>query len=222
MVELGRKEVVGIDIGSHSVKVVQLRRAHKGWSVHAGAVVEIGDKGTDSPGKREANTLRAILTCLRLAGVKTHYAVCSLGGHDVAIRNFDFPHLPDDEMETAVLLEARQVCHFSTIDIAVDYNIVDNSKGRAKGYLVATTNKQLKNRVRLIKKARLNCTLMDADALALLNCFLEIEKPGKDHGSLYEFINRNKFVHSMCPLEVTPAIHKTGHAIDPCPVGISY
>ena len=191
MVELGRKEVVGIDIGSHSVKVVQLRRAHKGWSVHAGAIVEIGDKGTDSPGKKEANTLRAILTSLRLAGVKTNHAVCSLGGYDVAIRNFDFPHLPDDEMETAVLLEARQVCYFSTIDIAVDYNIVDRTKGRAKGYLVATTNKLLRNRLRLIKKARLNCTLMDADALALLNCFTEVEKPGKEHGTAILNIGNN-------------------------------
>ncbi len=191
MVELGRREVVGIDIGSHSVKAVQLRKTHKGWSVRAGAVVEIGDKGTDSPVKKEANTMSAILTSLRLAGIKTHNAVCSLGGHDVSIRNFDFPSLPDDELEMAVLFEARQVCHFSTIDIAVDYNIVDNNKGRSKGYLVATTNRLLKNRVKMIKKAKLNCVLMDVDALALLNCFSEIENSEKDHGTAILNIGNN-------------------------------
>ncbi|MBN1975641.1 MAG: pilus assembly protein PilM [Sedimentisphaerales bacterium] len=189
--QFGRRDIVGLDIGTYAVKLVQMRKSAKGWFVTAGAIVEIGASDSDVPSQHEANITRAILTALRLAGVNTSYAVCALGGNEIAIRNFDFPPLPDDELDTAVLLEARQVCPFTTTDIAVDYHLIPNGSDRSRGYLVAATNKQIKNVTRIAKKARLNCVMMDADALALLNCFLEIERPGPDHGTAILNIGNN-------------------------------
>jgi type IV pilus assembly protein PilM len=181
--QLGRRDILGLDIGTYSIKAVQLRKTGKGWFVLAGAMVEIGEKGPAAPSRHEANVIRAIINCTRLAGVKTNFVVCALGGNDVAIRNFDFPSIPLDELETAVILEAKQVCPFPNTDIAVDYHLVPNGAERSKGYLVAAMNKQVKNVARLAKKARLQCAMIDADALALLNCFTEIEKPEGDHGT---------------------------------------
>ena len=190
--QLGRRDIVGLDVGSYAVKAVQLRKSAKGWFVYAGAISEIGgEKGSMTPSRQETSTVRAILDCIRLSGVKTHYAVCSLGGTEIAIRNFDFPLLPEDELETAVLLEARQVCPFTTTDLAVDYHLIPNGTERSRGYLVAATNKQVKNIARLAKKARLNCAMIDADALALLNCFMEVEQPGPDHGTAILNIGNN-------------------------------
>lgn len=181
--QLGHRDIVGLDIGSYAVKTIQLRKTSKGWSFYSGAITEIGGKAGDTSSRIEANIVRAILTCLRLGAVKTNYAVCSLGGPDIAIRNFDFPLLPEDELETAVLLEARQVCPFTTIDIAVDYCLIPNGTQRTRGYLVAATNKHVKNIASIVTKAKLHCAMVDADALAILNCFTEIEKPGNDHGT---------------------------------------
>jgi type IV pilus assembly protein PilM len=189
--QFGRRDIVGLDIGSYAVKAIQLRKGGKGWSVHGGAITDIGEKAGDTPSRHEANTVRAILASLRVGGIKANYAVCSLGGPEVAIRNFDFPVLPEDELETAVLLEARQVCHFTTTDIAVDYHLIPNGAQRSRGYLVAATNKHVKNIARLAKKARLHCALVDADALALLNCFTEVEKPVPDHGTAILNIGNN-------------------------------
>jgi type IV pilus assembly protein PilM len=187
----GRRDIAGLDIGSYSVKVVQLRRTRKGWFVYAGAIAEINEKSVDTPARHESNIVHAIQNCLRLGGIKTNYTVCSLGGPEVAIRNFDFPLLPDDELETAVLLEARQVCPFTTTDIAVDYHLIPNGTQRSRGYLVAATNKQVGNIASLVKKARLNCAMIDVDALALLNCFTEIENPEPDHGTAILNIGNN-------------------------------
>lgn len=181
--QLGRRDILGLDIGTFSIKAIQLRNTGSGWSVLAGAMVEIGEKGAGTPTKHEANLIGAITNCVNIAGIKTNYAVCSLGGNDVAIRNFDFPNIPADELDTAVVLEARQVCPFATTDIAVDYTLVPNAAGRSKGYLVAATNNQVKNLEKLAKKARMHCAMIDADALALLNCFTEVEKPENDHGT---------------------------------------
>ncbi len=181
--KLVHKDVIGIDIGSYAVKAVQLSRARGNWSVTAAAIIEISEKGAESPSRRETNTVRAIQDCMHITSAKTKLAVCAVGGPEVAVRNFEFPALPPDEMEKAVLLEAKQVCPFTTTDIVVDYNLISDGRNRARGYLVAATNKLLKGKMKLAKRARLNCTLMDIDALALLNCFKEVEKPEDNHGT---------------------------------------
>jgi type IV pilus assembly protein PilM len=183
MLKLVHKDVIGIDIGSHAVKAVQLSKDRDNWSVTSAAIAEISEKGTSTPSRHETNTVRAIQNCMRIINAKTRLAVLSLGGPEVAVRNFDFPLLPPEEMEKAVLLEAKQVCPFTTTDITVDYNVIPNGRNRTRGYFVASTNKLLKNKMRLAKKARLNCTLMDIEALAMLNCFTETEKPKDNHGT---------------------------------------
>lgn len=189
--QLGRKDIFGLDIGSYSVKLMQMRKTNKGWSVVAGAISEINSNILGDVGRNEANVTRAIRTCLRLSRVHTNYAVCALGGNEVAIRNFDFPSLPEDELENAVLFEARQVCPFTTTDIMVDYNLIPNGLDRSCGYLVAATHKQVSNLERITKRAKLNCAMIDAEALSILNCFTEIEKPGPDHGTAILNIGNN-------------------------------
>jgi type IV pilus assembly protein PilM len=110
-------------------------------------------------------------------------AICSVGGPQVAVRNFEFPAVHPDETENAVLLEAKQVCPFNTDDIAFDYRLIPASNGKTRGYLVVADNKLIKSRIRLAKKARLDCALMDVDGLALLNCFNELKKSGDSRGA---------------------------------------
>ncbi|MHC4145135.1 MAG: type IV pilus assembly protein PilM [Planctomycetota bacterium] len=183
MFGLGRREIMGVDIGSSVVKVVQLRQSHRGWIVTGAGISDISDKGSDSPGRQDANTLRAILNCVRLSGIRANLAVCGVGGPDVVVRNFEFPAVPAEEIERAVRLEARQVCPFNTDEIAVDYRLMPGGNKKTKGYLVVATDKLVNSKTRLVKKARLDCALMDIDGLALLNCFKELENPSDKHGT---------------------------------------
>jgi len=183
MFGLRGNEVIGVDIGSFSVKIVQLRKTNSGWMVTAAGIVDITERRPDSSGHREADTLRAVLNCLRLIRVKTNLAVCGVGGPQVAVRNFEFPAVPDEEIERAIQLEARQVCPFNTNDIAVDYRLMPDSNGKTQGYLVVADNQLVKSMARLAKKARLDCALMDVNELALLNCFNELEKQRKKQGT---------------------------------------
>ncbi len=182
MVGIGRKDVIGLDIGTTAVKIIQLHKNRKDWTVVAAGVVDISKKGDDSPSRKEVNTQRAIQNCVRVSGVKSSFAVCAVGGPEVAVRSFDFPQLEEDEVPNAVLFEAKQVCPFPTNDIAVDYQLCHGGSDRTYGYLVAATNKLIKSRGQLTKKGKLDCVLMDIEGLALLNCFCEVEKPPAGHG----------------------------------------
>ncbi len=168
-----KKEVVGLDIGSSQVKLIQLRKDNGGYAVTAAGITEIAaSEGSNK--RRRINTLSAIHQCLELTGIKTDLAVCGVSGPEVAVRHFEFPPLPSEEIEAAVSLEASQVCPFNTGDGAIDYQLMSDGDDKTRGVLVAATKTLVKSKVQLAKEAHLKCVLMDVDGLALLNCFNEL------------------------------------------------
>jgi len=173
---LEKREVLGLDIGSSAVKIIQLRKDGADYTVTAAGIVDIA-ASEDNNNLIEINTVGAICKCLESTGIQTRLAVCSVCGPEVAVRGFGFPLLQPEEIEGAVLLEAGQVCPFNVDDASVDYQLIPDGNDKTSGVLVAATNRVLKRKRQLAEEAVLNCVLMDVDGLALLNCFSECEKP---------------------------------------------
>lgn len=176
LLNLEDTQVMGLDIGSSAVRIVQLRKDDTGYVVTGAGIVEIENGVEAKQEQKEMSTVRAINECLQLAGIKTQFAVCGVCGPEVAVRNFKFPSLLPDEIQGAVQLEAAQVCPFNIDDSAVDYQLMSNGDDSACGVLVAATNKLVERKRRITKQASLECVLMDIDGLALLNCLSECEK----------------------------------------------
>jgi type IV pilus assembly protein PilM len=176
---LGRGEtpVLGLDIGTATVKIIELIKSSSGWSVTAAGVAEIArHPASDSDDKKEVDIVGAISQCLQSAEVQTQFAVCGVCGPEVAVRSFKFPTLPPEEIEGAVLLEASQVCPFNIDESTVDYQLIPNGEEFVTGVLVAATNKLIKSKRLVAEDASLGNVLMDVDGLSLLNCFNEYEQ----------------------------------------------
>jgi len=181
LLKLGQDEVVGLDIGSSAVKIVQLQKNNTGYKVTAAAIANIESADEGDYGAGEVNTAGAIRKCLESTGVETQLAVCSVCGPEVATRHFRFPSLLPEEIEPAVLLEAGQVCPFNVDDSYVDYQLIPDGEDNVSGVLVAATNKLVERKRRLAEDASLNIVLMDIDGLALLNCLVEYRKRSSEH-----------------------------------------
>ena len=175
LLRLNQDKVLGLDIGSSVVKIVQLCKDDAGYAVTAAGMADIAASGEDD-NRTEINTVRAIRECFESTGIQTRMAVCSVSGPEVAVRCFKFPSLPPEETKGAILLEASQVCPFNINDSTVDYQLVPNGENNVSGVLVAATNKLVKRKNQLVKSASLNSVLMDVDGLALLNCFSACER----------------------------------------------
>lgn len=176
LLDMEEAQVLGLDIGSSSVKIVQLTKDDAGYIVTAAGIVDIADGTETNQNHKEVNTVRAISECLQSTGVQTRLAVCGVRGPEVAVRYFEFPLLPVEEVQGAVLLEAAQVCPFNIEDSAVDCQLMPDGEDSVCGVLVAATNRLIAKKRQLAKGASLDCVLMDVDGLALLNCFSECEK----------------------------------------------
>lgn len=168
MFNFTKTEILGLDIGSSSVKAVRLRKDESGYSVAAAGFAEIA---VSEEANKNLNTIKAIRECFELLGSRTTFAVCGLSGPEVAVRDFEFPSLSTSEIDGAVLFEASQVCPFNAADSAVDYHLIPNGDDKTRGTLVAATNSLIAGKVNLTKEAVLKCILMDVEGLALLNCF---------------------------------------------------
>lgn len=173
MIQFGHNSILGLDVGSSAVKMVQLRKEGAGYSVISAGVSEIAEAANQRD--MDINAITAISECRNLAGIQSRSAVCSVCGPEVAVRGFSFPPLQPDEIEGAVQFEAEQVCPFSKEQGRVDYQVLSADENKIDGILVAATNELINRKVRKIEDASLNCVLMDVDGLALLNCFEKIE-----------------------------------------------
>jgi len=176
LLSYGRNEVLGLDIGSSTVKFAQLRKNGERYCVAAAGIADIEKGDGNDPIQTETATVKAIQQCLDSSGTATRLCVCGVCGPEVAVRSFSFPALPSEEIEGAVMLEASQVCPFSIDDYTVDYQLTPNSQEGVQGILVAATNRLIRKKSRLAKDASLSCVLMDVDGLALLNCLEQYKR----------------------------------------------
>lgn len=185
---LGRVKLVGLDVGSSSVKMVQLEKDDLGYCATAAAMIDI-DTQTDDEQQLKANTISAIKKCFSSTCLQTRNAVCGLRGPEVMVRGFSFPQLPPEAIEQAVLLEAQQVCPFDINNSVFDYQIIDSQDGvsaeqnqtSAKGIFVVATNNAVNDRRQCATDALVKNVLMDVDGLALLNYLNEYEQYRAGH-----------------------------------------
>jgi type IV pilus assembly protein PilM len=174
-----KPQVFGLDIGSSAIKIVQLHKNNGDYVVTAAGIAYV-DKETEGNGSKESHISKAIRNCLHSAKVQTKLAVCGVCGAETVIRPFMFPMLLPEEVEGAVLLEAKQVCPFNSDDGVVDYQVIKSDKKEISGILAVATNRLIIEKARFVKNAALNNVLMDVDGLSLLNCLRICQKDEND------------------------------------------
>ncbi len=176
IIKLGQNEVVGIDIGAWSVKTVKVKKTSDAYTLTDAALQEIAACDPKDEYLKQTNTVEAVKDALNAAGIGSKFAVCGVGGPEIAVRSFEFPSLLPDEIDGAVMMEASQVCPFNLEDSTLDYQVVSQDEETISGTLVAATNRAINNKKILVQGASMKTVLMDVDGLAMLNCIGELEK----------------------------------------------
>ncbi|MBN1125855.1 MAG: pilus assembly protein PilM [Sedimentisphaerales bacterium] len=176
-------QVAGLDIGSGSVKVVQLLKEERGYVATHAAIVPVTASDPQA-GPSDADIKKVIETCLKKANV-SRFTVCGLCGPEVMVRGFSFPNLPPEAVAQAVMFEAQQVCPLDIKNSVVDYHLIsntsvseesDNKTTILKGIFVVGTNEAVQRKKGLAHSASSKAVLMDVDGLALLNCISRFEQ----------------------------------------------
>ncbi|MBN2590528.1 MAG: type IV pilus assembly protein PilM [Sedimentisphaerales bacterium] len=220
MLNLKQLDVIGLDIGSSSVKIISMNRDNAGYIVKAAGYAEIAADSennfdTVSDEKVMARIIDAINKCFATAKlrakqkIKTNLAVCGVSGPEVAVRDFAFPRLPDEEIESAINLEADVLCPFNAGQASIDYQIISDNDDSTKGFIVAATKSLLASKKQLADKAGLKCVLMDVDGLALLNCFNNLAEDCDREASAILNVGSENTTLAIMNKDGWPFIHDT-------------
>ena len=123
MLRRRKKTLVGLDIGSSAVKVVELgRRGGRPTLVAAGCEPLPPDAIVDHAIVHGDVIAGAIKRAFRQAGIKTREVAVAMSGSAVIVKTIALPKMPEAELEGTIHWEARQHIPYDTQTVNLDFH----------------------------------------------------------------------------------------------------
>jgi type IV pilus assembly protein PilM len=172
-----KKSLVGLDIGSNTVKAIELKPSGKGYRVGAigvepvppdsivdGAIIDSG---------AVADAVRRLFTGKQF---KAKDVAASLSGNSVIVKKITLPLMSAQELSESIYWEAEQYIPFDIQDVNLDYEILDagngpNNQGTMEVLLVAAKKDKIADYTSVITQAGRIPVVVDVDAFALQNAY---------------------------------------------------
>lgn len=177
MFSFGRsaKEVVGLDVGSNSIKIVVLEHTPGGYVLRGLGVRELPpDCIVAEEIKDREQIVFEIQSLIDEVDPKIRDVVVSISGHGVLTDKITIDKKTGAEAEQAILFEAEQRAPFDVEDVTLDYHVIQiqEETGKMDVLLVAARNEFLHSYLDLIQAAGLRPVIVDTDAFAILNSYI--------------------------------------------------
>ena len=163
---------VGIDIGSKTIKIVELEKEGKTFKLlSSGAVGYQGVVAAQAKVDKELAPLSDVVRKLhKEAHIRGKEVAIALPEPLVFTRTIKFPPLTDQEIESAVKWEAEQYIPIPLSEAIVEHQIVERSQGALSSVtvlLVASPKVLVEKYIKLISGAGLTVVGVETEALAL-------------------------------------------------------
>jgi len=180
-----KNQLVGLDIGSHSIKLVEIDHGKKGRVLKNFGVIGLPPEAIVEGAIKEMEVVAsAIKTLYKNLKVKNRNVATSISGYSVIVKKITVGRRGATELERSIQDEAEQYIPFDINDVNLDYDVLepestDGQEGEAKKedanqmevMLVAAKKDIVEDYVSLIQLAGLNPVILDVDAFALQNAF---------------------------------------------------
>ncbi|MDR3554681.1 MAG: type IV pilus assembly protein PilM [Syntrophobacteraceae bacterium] len=169
------ENLVGLDIGSHSVKLLELQSSNDALRLVNMGVAPLQREsfveGRLTKPEVVAETIRMLASHLK---VKRKSVAVSISGYDVMIKKIELPTMTEDELAARMQSELGQYIPYNIDEVDVDYQVVDASKDRPNFMdvlLVAAKKESVTDFNNLLKLAGFDPLVVDVDFFALSNSF---------------------------------------------------
>ena len=169
---------VAIDIGSNSIKLIQLEPSSKGgpWRLVSHGMTTLPPESiVDGQVMNTSAIVESIGSLITEKGIKAKNITASVSGNAVIIKRITLPMMTIDELEESIQWEAEQYIPFDINDVNIDVKILENSEfmdsSQMEVLLVAARRDLVNERMSLIQQSGFKPFIMDVDAFAVANMF---------------------------------------------------
>jgi type IV pilus assembly protein PilM len=169
---MGKKNLVGLDIGSSSVKAVELSK--KGSALQ---LLNMGfenlqtDTIVDGQIMELNNVSNVISNIFTEHQIKTPRVAAGVSGHSVIVKNIVLPAMSQEELQESFSWHAEEHIPFDIADVNLDYELTSKSSESLHVLMAACKSDKIANVKQAIQLAGKQPVIIDVDAFALQNCY---------------------------------------------------
>ncbi|MCG8588640.1 MAG: pilus assembly protein PilM [Proteobacteria bacterium] len=172
----GTSSIVGLDIGSSSVKAVEIamKGKDKGFELKSLGVAPLpAESIVQGAFLNSSAIVDAIREALESGRIKTKEVAAAVSGHSVIVKKVSLPVMSREELEDQIQWEAEQYIPFDVNEVNLDFQILDTSEvdGQMDILLVAAKKDLIDDYVQVISEAGLTPAVVDVAAFAVANAY---------------------------------------------------
>jgi len=168
--------LVGVDISSTAVKLLQLSQSGNGYRVEHYAVEPLPVNAVVEKNIADVEAVgAAVRRAFERSGAKTRYAAAAVPGSSVISRVIPMAAgLGEDDMEAQVEVEASNYIPYPIDEVNYDFEVLGpmpNATDSVQVLLVASRTENVEARQAALELAGLEAKVMDVEAFAIENAF---------------------------------------------------
>src|SRR6266852_4031816 len=167
-----KKSMVGVDIGSSSVKAVELQGKNNVFQL-----VSLGYEGLQPDSIVDGQIMElnsvsnAIGSIFNEHKIKTTKVAAGVNGHSVIVKNIVLPQMTEDELQESFAWHAEEHIPFDISDVNLDYHVTGSTPDAIHVLLAACKSDKIANVKQAIQLAGKQPVVIDVDSFALQNCY---------------------------------------------------
>ncbi len=166
---------LGVDIGTSSIKIVELAKKGENISLEnygevsiekiSQKILEEGNRGDF--GIYSEEIAEAIKSVLEETGIKTKDSTFAIPDFVSFFTSFDIPAMEESEIESAVQFQARQRIPLPLSEVVLDWTIVDPTNEGSKVLLLAVPNEAIDKYKKIAKDSGLRFSSLEGEIFGL-------------------------------------------------------
>ena len=172
----GKKDnLVGLDIGSRSIKAAEIVETKRGSALKSMGSIDIAhgviEEGTINDPESVAESIQQLW---KSSGIKESNVAVSIGGYSVIVKKIIVQTMAEEQLQETIHFEAEQYIPFDISDVNLDFQILGESESNPNQmdvFLVAAKKEMVDDYINLINLSGLNACTIDVEAFALQNTF---------------------------------------------------
>ena len=172
----GKKDhLVGLDIGSRSIKAAQIVESKNGPMLKHFGIVDLAhgaiEEGTINDPEAVSESIQQLF---KSYSIKENNVAVSIGGYSVIVKKINVQTMAEEQLQETIHFEAEQYIPFDISDVNLDFQILgenESNPNQMNVFLVAAKKEMVNDYINLVNLAGLNPCIVDVEAFALQNTF---------------------------------------------------
>lgn len=167
-----KKSVAGLDVGSSSIKMVELDGKVNNLNLVSLGYENLPDNTIVDGQIMELNVVSDVIqsVCANHQ-INANQVVTGVSGHSVIIKNIVLPPMSQDELEESIDWHAEEHIPYDLSDVNLDYQVTVETPEATQVLIAACKRERIDNIKQAIQLAGKSPIVIDVDTFALQNCY---------------------------------------------------